>query len=48
MTDICKNCKFFNSKVKMVNGSYLCNYHYFTVDPNDLGCYKIQFNKKDQ
>jgi hypothetical protein len=45
-TDICVNCKFFNEHKKMVNDSYLCNYHLFTVKPYQMGCYKIQNNKK--
>lgn len=43
--DICENCKFFNHIKKMVNGSYICEYHNFTVNPKDMGCYKIQTNK---
>jgi len=43
--DICENCKFFNHMKKMVNGSYICEYHNFTVNPKDMGCYKIQTNK---
>ena len=45
MLDICKNCKFFNEYKQFVNGSYLCDYHKFTVNPNDYGCYKIQYNR---
>ena len=42
--DICKNCKFFNERQVMVNGSYLCSFHKFTTDPENMGCYKIQFS----
>lgn len=42
--DICKNCKFFNERQVMVNGSYLCSFHKFTTDPENIGCYKIQFS----
>lgn len=45
MIDICGNCKFFNEHKKMVNNSYLCDYHNFTTNPYNYGCYKIQFNK---
>jgi hypothetical protein len=45
-TDICGNCKFFNEYKKMVNGSYICNFHGLTTEPSNRGCYQIQFNKK--
>ena len=45
-TDLCGNCKFFNELKQMVNGSYICNFHQYTVNPLSMGCYKIQFNKK--
>lgn len=44
--DICGNCKLFNEYKKMVNGSYICNFHGLTVEPSNRGCYLIQFNKK--
>ena len=44
-TDICGNCNFFNEHKKMVNGSYICNYHGLTANPTNMGCYKIQKNK---
>lgn len=43
-TDICGNCKFFNEHKQMVNGMFMCQYHYFTTSPEHRGCYKIQFN----
>ena len=46
ITDLCGNCKFFNENKQMVNGSYVCDYHKLTTLPTNLGCYKIQFNKK--
>ena len=45
-TDICGNCKLFNDHKKMVNGSYICNFHGLTTKPLNKGCYLIQFNKK--
>jgi hypothetical protein len=45
-TDICGNCKLFNEHKQMVNGSYICNFHWLTTEPLNRGCYKIQFNKK--
>lgn len=44
MKELCGNCKFFNQNKKMVNGSYFCNFHEYTTNPNELGCYKIQFS----
>ena len=44
-TDICGNCNFFNEHKKMVNGSYICNYHGLTTNPTNMGCYKIQKTK---
>ena len=43
--NICGNCKFFNKHKIMVNGSYKCDFHTFTTKPENMGCYKIQFNK---
>ena len=45
-TDICGNCKYFNERREMVNGSYICDFHTLTTKPLNRGCYKIQFNKK--
>lgn len=44
MKEICGNCKFFNQYKKMVNNSYLCNFHEYTTKPDNRGCYKIQFS----
>lgn len=44
-TDLCGNCKFFNEHKKMVNGSYICNYHGLTTNPTNMGCYQIQKSK---
>ena len=30
---------------KMVNGSYICNYHGLTTNPTNMGCYQIQKSK---
>lgn len=46
--DICKYCKFFEQSRKMVNGSYLCKFHGYTTKPENMGCYKIQFNKTNE
>ena len=43
-TDLCGNCKFFNEHKRMVNGSYLCDFQKYTVNPLNYGCYKIQFS----
>lgn len=45
-TDICGNCKYFNERREMVNGSYICDFHTLTTKPLNMGCYQIQFNKK--
>ena len=46
--DICGNCKFFNENKKMVNNDYECDFHHFTVKYDQMGCYKIQFNKLNE
>ena len=43
MKEKCENCKFFAKSDKMINGSYKCNFHLFTTNPEDV-CYKIQFS----
>jgi len=48
MKNTCENCKFFNDRKIMINGSYICNFHNFTIKPNEIGCYKIQFNIKEK
>ena len=48
MTDTCGNCKFFNEHIKMVNGSYICNFQSHTTRPENMGCYKIQFSRIDK
>ena len=48
MNNTCGNCKFFNEHRKMINGSYICNFHLYTIKPEEKGCYKIQFSKKDK
>jgi len=45
LKDICGNCSFFNDHKQMVNGSYVCKYLGLTTNPNNMGCYKIQFSK---
>ena len=45
-TNICGNCKLFNDHKKMVNESYICNFHGLTTEPSNRGCYLIQLNKK--
>ena len=44
MKELCGNCKFFDAHKQMVNGSYMCSFHKYTVNPKQLGCYKIQFS----
>ena len=46
MINTCGNCKFFNEYKEMVNKENICNYHGFTVNPSNLGCYLIQYNKR--
>lgn len=41
--NICGNCKFFNNRKQMINGKYMCMFHGFPTNYNDIGCYKIQF-----
>ena len=48
MNNTCGNCNFFNGHQQMVNSSYICNFHQYTVNPENMGCYKIQFSKKDK
>jgi len=48
MKDICGNCKYLNEDKKMINDSYICNFHLYTTKPENMGCYKIQFSKKNQ
>ena len=45
-TDICGNCKFFDESKMMVNGSYICNFHGYTINASNMGCYQIQKSKK--
>ena len=42
MTITCGNCKFFDEHKKMVNNSYMCSFHHFTTNPQNMGCYMIQ------
>lgn len=48
MNNTCGNCKFFNEHRKMINGSYICDFHNFTIKPDELCCYKIQFSIKNE
>lgn len=47
MENICGKCKFFNDRRQMVNKSFICNYHMFTVNYNEMGCYLIQISNID-
>ena len=42
--DICGNCKFFDKNTRYVNNSYGCRFHNFSTNPEDMGCYMIQYN----